>query len=388
MEKATRQQIKEQNRNLVLKTIVECTSTSRAEIARITHLTRTTVSDIVTDLLAEGLVKEIGMGSSMGGKSPILLSLVDDSRYLLALDLAYNQFSGAIVDLRGKIHQFVSLPVTDTGNDKALQAAYEIIDQLLDRSYQPIVGMGVGAPGLVNTRDGLVIQAVNLDWVDLPLGQLLQARYHLPVYVLNDCQAAAMGEYRFGNLPSAEQNMVVVRVGHGIGAGIIINGHIFQGDGGSAGEIGHIKIVREGGLPCRCGHAGCLETVASARSILQRTRQLGGELNDVTLASISQEFHAGEPQIKQIVLEAGRSLGSVIASLISTLNIHDIVITGDMVCFGPLWLNAIQDAFSQATLSRLAKETTVRFGSLADNGVILGASALMSNNYALLFQRQ
>jgi predicted NBD/HSP70 family sugar kinase len=382
MQKATRQQIKEQNRNLVLKNIIERPSTSRAELARITHLTRTTISDIVADLLAEGLVKEIGTGSSIGGKSPILLSLVDHARYLIALDLAYNQFSGAIVDLRGHIHELVSKPVIDSSNETALQTAFDILDQLLQCGYHPLIGIGVGAPGLVNTRDGRVVQAVNLDWIDLPLGPLLQERYRLPVCLLNDCQAAAMGEYIFGDIPSGERNVVVVRIGHGIGAGIILNGQIFQGDGGSAGEIGHIKVVPDGGLACRCGHAGCLETVASARALLQ---QMG---SSATLEALCQDFHRGDPTVVRVVLEAGRQVGGVLASVVSTLNIHDIVLTGEMVCFGPLWLNAVQEALAQVTLIRLARETRVRFGSLKENGVILGASALMASDYSLLFQRQ
>src|SRR5271169_4965848 len=111
--KATQQQTKEYNRNLALKTIFDHISTSRAEIARITGLTRTTVSDIVNDLLAEGLVSEVGLGSSIGGKSPILLSIVDDSRWMIGLDLAQQQFQGAVVNLRGKIRAKVTLPVND-----------------------------------------------------------------------------------------------------------------------------------------------------------------------------------------------------------------------------------------------------------------------------------
>jgi len=387
MEKATRQQIKEQNRNLVLKNIIERSSTSRAELARITHLTRTTVSDIVADLLDEGLVKEIGTGSSIGGKSPILLSLVDNARYLLALDLAYNQFQGAIVDLRGHIHELVSQPILDSSNEQALQTAFNVINQLLGKGFHPIVGIGVGAPGLVNTQEGLVLQAVNLEWVDLPLGVLLQERYRLPVFLLNDCEAAAMVEFIFCDLPVTERKMAGGRVGHGIGAGIIINAQLLPGDGGSAGEIGHIKVVHENGLPCRCGHTGCLETVASARAVLQQARQVTGRFSDTTLEGLAEAFKAGDPVIQKIVLESAQQLGCVLASLVSTLNIHDVVITGDMVCFGPAWLASIQATLAQATLARLARETKVRFGSLNSNSVILGASALIANDYSLVFNR-
>src|SRR4030066_265414 len=274
MQKATRQYTKEHNRNLVLKTIFEHTSISRAEISRVTSLTRTTVSDIVADFLDEGLVSEIGIGSSIGGKSPILLSLVEDSRYLIGLDLAHNQFRGAIVNLRGKIRELFTYPVKSNNGDEALAMVYEIVDRLIKSSYMPIVGIGIGTPGLVNITDGVGINPVNLNWKDLPLARLLEERYHLPVYILNDSQAAAMGEYTYGKGQSSDSNLIVINARHGIGAGIIINSRLFQGDGGCAGEIGHVVVVPDGGQPCRCGNHGCLETVASTQALIKRGQSL------------------------------------------------------------------------------------------------------------------
>ena len=132
MKKATRQDTREHNRNLVLKTIFDRTSISRAEIARVTSLTRTTVSDIVAGLLEEELVSEIGVGSSLGGKNPVLLGIVEDSRYLIGLDLARNQFRGAIVNLRGKIRETVTLSVNSKNGDEALALVYEILDKLVE----------------------------------------------------------------------------------------------------------------------------------------------------------------------------------------------------------------------------------------------------------------
>lgn len=174
MKKATHQQTKQHNRDLVLRTIFGHDSVSRAEIARITHLTRTTVSDVVTGLLAEGLVQEVGLGASIGGKSPILLSVEADSRFLIGLNLAQNKFVGAIVNLRGEIKETVEVEVHDDNGEKALRLVYQILDELLKKKRKPIVGIGVGAPGLINTREGIVVNAVNLEWQDLPLGQLLE----------------------------------------------------------------------------------------------------------------------------------------------------------------------------------------------------------------------
>lgn len=392
MEKATQQQTKEHNRNLVLKTIIDRQSISRAEIARITSLTRTTVSDIVADLINEGLVSEIGTGPSQGGKSPTLLSLVDDSRYLIGLDLAHSEFLGAVFNLRGKIQSMVSQSVHNYNGDEALETLYDILDQLVGASLHPLVGIGVGTPGLVNTNEGIVVNAVNLDWQNLPLARLLQDRYHVPAYVLNDSQAAAIGEYNYGEGHLTDSNLIVINARHGIGAGIIIDHQLFQGDGGGAGEIGHIVVVPEGGQRCRCGNYGCLETVASTQSILHQAQQLAPQANgaflagkDIDLAAVQQAFLAGNPRIQQMVLNAARYMGLAVSSLVGTLNIQKIVLTGDMIGFGQPWLDVVQQTVSQSTLSRLSRETRVEFGQLGENGIILGASAILSNNYPLLF---
>jgi predicted NBD/HSP70 family sugar kinase len=242
----------------------------------------------------------------------------------------------------------------------------------------------VGAPGIVNSRDGIVVNAVNLGWQNLPLGSILQERYRLPVFVLNDCQAAAMGEFMYGSDRPVTRNMIVVRVGHGIGAGVIIDGKVFQGDGGGAGEIGHVMMIREGGLPCRCGKLGCLETMASARAVVQRAEILAANSGPITLEMMEKAFVAGDHLAQQIVKEAGYYLGLAISNLVSTLNIHKIILMGDMTRFGQPWLDAVKKAMTQTTLSHLAQDTDIQIGSLRDNDVILGASALLASNYSLL----
>src|SRR5512140_1677817 len=188
IQKATHQETKEHNRDLVLKTIFETNTVSRAEIARMTRLTRTTVSDVVTSLLAEGLVREVGVGESIGGKSPILLSLVNDSRYMISLNLAHDQFCGAVVNLRGEIKEMESVAVSGRDGQQALALVYEIVDRLVETEWTPVVGIGVGTPGLVNTSEGMVVNAVNLDWQNLPLANLLRERYEMPVHIMNDSQ--------------------------------------------------------------------------------------------------------------------------------------------------------------------------------------------------------
>lgn len=382
MEKATRQHTKQHNRNLVLQTIFARECVSRAEVARVTNLTRTTVSEIVSGLLAEGLVEEVGRGESIGGKSPILLSVVANSRYLIGLNLAQDKFIGAIVNLRGEIKEIVEAPVQDNNGEKALDLVFQLIDQLLKKRMKPIVGIGVGTPGLVNTREGIVLNAVNLDWQDLPLGQLLEKKYKIPVSVLNDSQATAIGEFVYGGEHAIDENLIVINVKYGIGAGILINGRLYQGDGGGAGEIGHVVVQRENGELCRCGKRGCLETVSSVRAVL---RQLKLDLLDQAQAA----FAAGDAKAVQAVSNAAHHLGISLANLIGILNIQKIVLTGDMSHFGPPWLEAVEDGMRNAVLGPMSENTHIELGALDYRACILGASAfLLLDDYSLLFRNE
>jgi len=381
VKKATHQQTKHHNRDLVLRTIFANESISRAEVARVTHLTRTTVSEIVNGLLTEGLVNEVGRGESLGGKSPILLSAVANSRYLIGLNLAQDKFIGAIVNLRGEIKEMIEAPVHDGNGQNALELVYQIIDQLIKKRIKPIVGIGVGTPGLVNTREGVVVNAVNLEWQDLQLRQLLEKKYKIPVSILNDSQATAIGEFVYGGEHEPDENLIVVNVKHGIGSGILVNGRLFQGDGGGAGEIGHV-VAQENGELCRCGKRGCLETISSARAVLQ-------QLKVDSLDTVKSAFDSGDANTNQVVTKAAHYLGVSLANLIGALNIQKIVITGDMTRFGKAWLDVVNASMQNAALSRLSEDTRLEFGMLDYRACILGASAfLLLDDYSLLYKRE
>ncbi|HCS40756.1 MAG TPA: hypothetical protein DIW44_14390 [Anaerolineaceae bacterium] len=393
--KATHQKTKRHNRDLVLKTIFARQTISRAEIARITSLTRATVSEIINTFLAEGLVEEVGLGSSIGGKSPILLSLVADSRYLIGLNLAQDKFIGSVVNLLGELKETVEIPISDNDGKQALDTVFQILDQLVAKNWKPVVGIGVATPGLVNTREGVVLNAVNLDWQDLPLARLIKDRYRLPVCVVNDSQANAIGEFVYGGKHEPEGNLVVVNVRHGIGAGILINGQLFQGDGGSAGEIGHVMVQPEGGRLCRCGKRGCLETISSAKAVVQRARELaidfpnsnlGKDPEKINLQAVVDAFQHNDPLALLVARDAARYLGFSLATLVGTLNIQDIVLTGEMSRLGVTWLTQIRESMLEAGLARMVQETHLEIGKLDFRGYILGSSALMLlEDYSLLF---
>lgn len=384
--KATHAQTRQHNHRLVLRTVYDFGPISRADVARSTGLTRTTVSDVVGDLLGDGMVEEVGRGPSSGGKAPILLSLVGDARHVIGLDLAEGTFAAALVNLRGEIRRVIELPVDGRNGDDALAIVFRLVDELIAEAASPPLGIGVGTPGLVDTRTGTILWAVNLDWQDLALGGLLAERYGLPVNVANDSQAAALAEYTFGADGRRFPNLVTIKVGRGIGAGLVLNGSLFQGDGFGAGEIGHVAVVDDGAA-CRCGRFGCLETVASSLAIAARAAVLADELGTPLTARIRageldfddviRAFQAGDPAARTAALEAARYLGQAIAALIGALNIGRIVLDGPVTAFGDDWLATIADEARRRSLGLLSRDTEIAFGRLAPNVVVLGASALL-----------
>ncbi len=369
--KATLRETREHNERLVLATIYDDGPVSRAEVARLTGLTRTTVSDVVEGLLRSSLVCEIGRGPSTGGKAPILLEVPDTARLLIGVDLGDRVFTAATVNLRGEILQRVDVPSQDADGDRAVDLALDLIGRILEMADGRVLGIGIGAPGLIDTSTGTVIRAVKRDWRLLPLGAMVAKRFAVPVHVANDSQAAALAEYVFGTVRG--RNLITVKVGEGIGAGLVLNGALFEGDGFGAGEIGHTVIDPAGDL-CRCERRGCLETVASARAVFDRLR---GPLG----AGVSPEeavaaFEAGNEQVEAVVLDAGRQLGFALAGLIGALHVRRIILAGTMAAFGERWLEAVHGAAASRALAALADDTTFELGPI-DDVIVLGASALL-----------
>lgn len=369
--KATLHETRERNERLVLATIYDQGPISRAEVARLTGLTRTTVSDVVAELLVSGLAVEIGRGPSTGGKAPILLEVPDRGRLLVGVDLGDRVFTAATVSLRGELLNRIEVASGDADGGEALGLAMDLIGRAIAAADGPVLGVGIGAPGLVDTTDGTVVQAVKRDWRNLPLGELVADAFHVPVYVANDSQAAALAEHVFTDTRGA--NLIVVKVGQGIGAGVVLNGELFGGDRFGAGEIGH-TVMDPNGAVCRCGRRGCLETSASARSVLTTLSQRRGR--PVSMEQAIADFERGDREVRATVLEAGASLGAAVAGLIGALHVRRIVLAGTMAAFGEPWLQAVAGAASSRSLAALATDTTFELGRI-DDIVVLGASALL-----------
>ncbi len=386
--KATHHQTKLHNRDLVFHTILAHEPISRADIARRTRLTRATVSAQVAALLREGLIEESGRGASSGGKAPILLRVRPNARYLIGLHLERDYFTAAIVNLRGEIQESHRIPIEATPGPPPEQQICELIEHLRQRARQPVVGIGISTPGLVDSQEGRIIQAVNLGWEDLPLAHRLREKCGLPVTLLNNSQAAAVGEFRYGQWET--DHLLAVTLRHGIGAGLLIHGALFRGDDLAAGEIGHV-VVQPHGPRCRCGQRGCLETVASIPAILEQARALAARYptapDPLTPETLGQAFAAHEPLAVEVLGNAAAYLGQTLAHASAMLNLHTILLTGDAPQLGRAWLAAVQQATRQAVLPTLAQKITLHFGRLPfERACLLGAASyLLLDNYHLLY---
>lgn len=391
--KANQASTKRHNTRLVLKTIYDHEPVSRAAMARITNLTATTVSHAIADLMVDGLVEEIGPITIERGKPPMLLGLRKDARHVIALNLAQRTFHGGILNLRGELVGQHHIAAENLQGPDALAAVYDLVDTLLPQSHQPLLGIGAGAPGIIDIDQGAICRAVNLNWYDLPLARLLNERYDLPIHVVNDNQASLLGVHLFGANRS-QSELVVIRVGRGIGAGIMVNGQFVRSFG--AGEIGHIAVV-ENGRRCTCGNTGCLETVASSRSIVERARQLLANCRDshlgrlaagqdeIDISAVTRAYSAGDQFLQPLVDEVGQALGVVIAHLVSILAPAQILLCGSVTGFGAPLLQRITCAVQQRSLTAQLQPPQIDFVSLESDIIMLGAATLLLKNELGLF---
>ena len=372
-ERATHQQTRTFNQQLVLRALHDHSPLSRADLARLTGLTRTSVGDLVGTLIDDGLIEEVGRGRSSGGKSPILLRVAPDGRHLIGLDLGEAQFSGAVVNLRGEILRSIHLPLEGRNGDAAVELVVQLVDALRADDRCPLLGIGIGAPGIIDTSTGTVRWSVNLNWAELRLGPLLEERYGVPVVVANDSHAAALAELTFFRRPRPN-NLIVIRVGRGVGAGIILNGQLFQGDGYGAGEFGHVSMG-SADAPCRCGREGCLETMTSMRALVDAAGAVEPSITDE--GGLVAAFLAGVTGIRRIVLDAARELGVAVGWLIGVLNVRHVLLVGPVAAFGDDWLGEVRRSARSSVLALLARDTQIEFGHVHDDVVVLGASALL-----------
>ncbi|GAB2681280.1 ROK family transcriptional regulator [Thalassiella azotivora] len=349
---------RQHHRAIVLQALFGDGPASRADLARSTGLTRVTVSDVVGELLAEGLVEELGARpGTRVGKPATLVGFAADAARVVTLDLSgEDRMRGAVMDLDGGVRVRRSAEVGRRSGDAAVSLAGRLARDLIALSDRPVLGVGVGTPGVVDAT-GTVREAPNLGWHDTPLATLLGERLGVPAHVANDANTAALGEHTYGHADGS--SLMVLRVGRGVGAGLILDGALLGGSRSAAGEIGHV-VVDEQGERCGCGRVGCLETVLAVPHLREQLDRVPDDGAAAVLAA------------------AGRRLGTTLAPVVSTLDLREVVLNGPAdLLEGPL-LDAAADTIRRCTLAVDDDERpVVRTSALGDDLVLVGAAVLV-----------
>ncbi|MCU1413386.1 MAG: sugar kinase [Microbacteriaceae bacterium] len=343
------------NRSLVLQTLYTEGSQSRADIARSTGLTRVTISDLVAELMAEGLIIEIGQREdARPGKPATLLDLNRSAFQIVGIDLSEHRvFRGAVLDLDGQILSRAEVPLEGSVGADATAKVIALAETLVGQTTAPILGLGVGSPGVVDLA-GVVLSAPNLGWAGEDLQGLLTEKLGIPVVVANDANAAALAEHGFGG---ADSDMMLIKVGHGVGAGLLLDGTPLFGSRFAAGEIGHVVVGTDGGAECVCGKRGCLETWLA-------TPRLEAKL-------------AGGADRIQTLTEAGQRLGIALAPIVGALNLAEIVLSGPThLLDGPLAEATIATLRSR-TMAEFHGDLTLRMTTLGEDIVMRGAAVMV-----------
>jgi len=342
------------HRSVLLQALFREGPASRADLARSTGLTRVTVSDLVGGLVSEGLVEELGAPvESRIGKPPTLVGVAADSTYVVALDLSPDhRIAGALVNLAGRVVTRREVELDGRTGADAVALVRTLADELVAASDRPVLGIGVGTPGVVDAV-GSVLDAPNLGWQGTPLAEDLRAHTGLPVFVANDANTAALGEHTFGQARGG--GLMVLRVGTGVGAGLILEGTLLQGHRAAAGEIGHV-VVEPRGEQCACGRVGCLETILAVPH-LRRAIEGGQE--------------------RKALAAAGRRLGAALAPVVSTLNLHELVLSGPNELLDGALRDAVESTIRRRTMPVIGDELVVRTSTLGDDVVLVGASVLV-----------
>jgi predicted NBD/HSP70 family sugar kinase len=355
---------------------------SRAEIARRTGLSRSTVSSLVSDLQADGLVVERGETAAahgdQGGRPPILLSFDASAGAAVGIDFGHRHLGVAVSDLASNIlaERRIELDIDHSAED-GLNAASELVAETLEDAgvdREQVVGAGMGLPGPIDQSTGIVGSAAILPgWVGVAAADEMRRRLQLPIAVDNDANLGALAEAAFGAARDAS-DLVYIKVSSGIGAGLILNGRLYRGAAGLAGELGHV-LVDPDGLVCRCGNRGCLETLAAAEALVELLSRSHGK--DLTVTRMLQLAREGDLGCQRVIADAGRAIGLVVAELLNVLNPELVVVGGELAGAGDLLLEGVRASINRAALPAAAGSSRLVAGILGDRAQVLGAVALV-----------
>ncbi|MEU5835760.1 ROK family transcriptional regulator [Streptomyces diacarni] len=366
------------NLERVVRAVRMAGSLTQAEIARSTGLSAATVSNIVRELKDAGTVEVTP--TSSGGRRARAVSLSADAGIVVGVDFGHSHLRVAVGNLAHTVLAEDAEPIdVDASAGEGFDRAERLVRRLVAESgISPgkVIGIGLGVPGPIDIETGVLgSTAILPGWAGTNPRDELATRIGVPVYVDNDANLGALGEQVWGAGHGAG-DLAYIKVASGVGAGLVINGRIYRGPGGTAGEIGHITLD-ESGPVCRCGNRGCLETFTAARYVLPLLHSSHG--TDLTMARVVRLAGEGDPGCRRVVADIGRHIGSGVASLCNLLNPSRVVLGGDLAEAGDLVLDPVRDSVARYAIPSAARQLTVAPGELDSRAEVLGALALVLN---------
>jgi predicted NBD/HSP70 family sugar kinase len=355
---------------------------SRAELVALTGASRNTVSARVDQLIGANLLAEGGRGWSTGGRPPTLLQFNSRAGCVLAVDLGVTSVDVAVTDLSAEVLATVGHPIDIAEGPGPVLAEVDRLAQLVlaeaGLTAADVCAVGVGVPGPVEFSTGRPVHPpIMPGWHD----HLIPAafgRYDCPVFADNDVNVMALGEM---GIAGSDEDVLVVKVGTGIGCGIIVDGRVYRGAQGSAGDIGHISVPPPGGQPviCRCGNENCLEAIAGGGALLRAAQAAGLPVSSTR--ELVQLAARGDGPTLELVRNAGRTIGTVLASLVNFFNPHRIVMTGGVAQAGAPLLAGIREAVYGRSLPLAARALEITVSDAPDLSGRLGAALMAIEGY-------
>jgi predicted NBD/HSP70 family sugar kinase/biotin operon repressor len=376
--------LRARNRALALAVLQSRGAASQADIVRETGLSRTTVSSLVADLLEEGVVVERSDGarqapSPSGGRPPTLLTIEPSSGGFVGIDFGREVVRVAVADRAGELLGEARSERLEVAHraEEALAAAEGMVSKLLGEAElapDRVLGVGVAVSAPVRSDSpGFASGVIFPAWAEIKVDEFLAARLGgIPVHLDNDANLGALAEATFG-AGRTERNLLYVGLSEGIGGGVIVDGRIYRGQTGAAGELGHI-VVNPDGQVCRCGNRGCLVTVAGGAALTAALRQTHG--SEVTLDELIALAHARDPGASRLINDAGQAVGRVLASVCSVLDPALVIIGGELAPAGEPLLASVRDSLDRWISPALGRTYPVVLGELRAKAEVLGAIAL------------
>ena len=362
----------------MLQTIRSTESTTRAELVANTGLARSTVAQRIEALLAQGLVVPVGENASTGGRPPQAFAFNAQAGVILAADLGAIHCRLAVTDLKARV-------LEEETHDIAIADGPEVVLTWLEDAFLALLsatgwtpadvrGIGVGVPGPVEFATGTpVAPPIMPGWDGYPVARRLASRFDAPTLVDNDVNIMALGEH-WSAWRDAE-HMLFVKVGTGIGCGIITNGRIHRGALGAAGDIGHIHVPEHDDVLCRCGNQGCLEAVAGGAALAATLASEGIDATDTR--DVIELVREGMPRAVQLVRQAGRELGEVLAASVNFFNPGVIIIGGDMAHANEPLLAGVRQLVYQRAVPLGTRSLRITRSTLDDRAGVVGAAVML-----------